>query len=152
MLPAAFVILDAFPLTPNGKIDRRALPAPQAGVRPDLASAFVAPRTPSEELLASIYARVLRVDRVGVEDSFFERGGHSLLATQAIVRVREAFGLDVPLLSLFERPTVAGMAAALADMLEDRATLDEIARAVMEVEALSDEEVQLRLACDSAPA
>jgi amino acid adenylation domain-containing protein len=152
MLPAAFVILDAFPLTPNGKIDRRALPAPQAGVRPDLASAFVAPRTPSEELLASIYARVLRVDRVGVEDSFFERGGHSLLATQAIVRVREAFGLDVPLLSLFERPTVAGMAAALGDMLEDRATLDEIALAVIEVEALSDEEVQLRLAGDSAPA
>jgi hypothetical protein len=92
------------------------------------------------------------VDRVGVEDSFFERGGHSLLATQAIVRVREAFGLDVPLLSLFERPTVAGMAAALGDMLEDRATLDEIALAVIEVEALSDEEVQLRLAGDSAPA
>jgi amino acid adenylation domain-containing protein len=146
MLPAAFVMLEAFPLTPNGKIDRRALPAPQSGVRPDLASAFVAPRTPAEELLASIYARVLRVDRVGVEDSFFERGGHSLLATQAIVRVREAFGLEVPLLSLFERPTVAGMAAALGDMLEDRTTLDEIASAVMEVEALSDAEVQARLA------
>src|SRR6266487_5243443 len=82
-------------LTPNGKLDRAALPAP-GGARPELGGEFVAPATPAQELLAGIWAQVLRLDRVGAEDSFFELGGHSLLATQVISRIRGVFDVEVP--------------------------------------------------------
>jgi amino acid adenylation domain-containing protein len=149
MIPAAFVALPAFPLTTNGKIDRRQLPDPQTVGRPDLADDYVAPRTPAEELVAGIYQQVLGVDRLGVLDDFFERGGHSILATQAIVRVREAFGTDLPLRVLFERPTVAGLVLALAETLGGAAVIDEIAATVLEVERLSDDEVRARVAADT---
>ena len=90
MVPAVFVLLDAFPLTANGKVDRRALPTPD-GRRPELDEAFVACRTPTEELLAEIWGQVLGVERVGIYDNFFQLGGHSLLATQVVSRIREAF-------------------------------------------------------------
>jgi phosphopantetheine binding protein/AMP-binding enzyme len=150
MLPAAFIAVDEFPLTPNGKIDRRRLPEPTSQGRPDPGAVFVAPRTAAEQLVAGVYRDVLRVDRVGANDDFFERGGHSLLATQAIVRIREAFGIDVPLRTLFERPTTAGMVLALADLLGDRTTLDEIAGAILEVNQLSDAEVRARLTAEAA--
>ncbi|HEV8581882.1 MAG TPA: non-ribosomal peptide synthase/polyketide synthase [Thermoanaerobaculia bacterium] len=108
MVPAAFVVLDAFPLTPSGKVDRRALPAPEAGAAP--ASAFAAPRGPLEELVAAIWAEVLRVERVGANDDFFALGGHSLLATQVVSRLRTALGIEVPLQKLFATPTVAALA------------------------------------------
>ncbi|MEU9191158.1 amino acid adenylation domain-containing protein [Streptomyces sp. NPDC048484] len=111
MIPAVYVELAGLPLTPNGKLDRAALPAPD-GARPDLA-AYTAPATPTEELLAEIWAQVLGVDRVGAEDDFFELGGHSLLATQAVSRIREVFETEVPLSSLFDRPTIAGLAAVI---------------------------------------
>jgi amino acid adenylation domain-containing protein len=149
MLPAAFVVLDAFPLNTNGKIDRRTLPDPQTQGRPVLATRCVPPDTPAERLIASVFEAVLRVDGVGVEDDFFERGGHSLLATQAIVRVREAFAVEIPLRALFDRPTVRGLIDALAEMLGGRPLVDEIARAVREVAALSDADVRAALS-DSA--
>ena len=109
MVPAVFVMLDAFPLTANGKVDRRALPMPD-GRRPELDEAYVAGRTPAEELLAEIWSHVLGVERVGIYDNFFQLGGHSLLATQVVSRIREAFQVEIPLRSMFEAPTVAGLA------------------------------------------
>jgi amino acid adenylation domain-containing protein len=112
MVPAVFVLLDALPLLSNGKIDRRALPAPDR-TRPELDRTFVAPRTPTEELLVGIWAQVLDLGRVGIHDNFFDLGGHSLLATQAVSRMRDAFQVDIPLRRLFEVPTVAGLAESI---------------------------------------
>ncbi len=118
MVPALFVTLPALPLTPNGKIDRRALPEPQSV--PLRTSEYVAPRTPEEEVVAGIWAGVLRVERVGVYDNFFVLGGHSLLATQVVSRLREAFHIPLPLRSIFEKPTVAGLAVEIANVRSGR--------------------------------
>jgi amino acid adenylation domain-containing protein len=112
MVPAVFVLLEALPLMPNGKIDRRALPSPDRS-RPELDKAFVAPRTPTEELLAEIWAQLLDLERVGIHDNFFDLGGHSLLATQLVSRMRETFQVEIPLRHLFEVPTVAGLAESI---------------------------------------
>jgi amino acid adenylation domain-containing protein/non-ribosomal peptide synthase protein (TIGR01720 family) len=109
MVPSYLVRLDRLPLTPTGKIDRRGLPEPSAPA-PDEGEDFVAPRHPVEEVLADIWAATLGVERVGARDNFFALGGHSLLATQVVARARAAFGVELPLRRLFERPTVAGMA------------------------------------------
>jgi acyl carrier protein len=109
MVPSVFVNLEAMPLSPSGKVDRRALPAP-AKTRRDLASAYVAPRNETEEKLVTICAQLLGLERVGVEDNFFELGGHSLLATHVMARVRNEFQVEIPLRSLFEGPTVADLA------------------------------------------
>ncbi|MCP4549379.1 MAG: amino acid adenylation domain-containing protein [bacterium] len=112
MIPSAFVVLDTMPLTPNGKVDRRALPASE-GIRPELAGEYVAPRTPAEEMLVDIWAQVLNFERVGVHDNFFEMGGHSLLATQIVSRVRETFQVELPLRVLFETPTIVELARSI---------------------------------------
>ncbi len=109
MVPATFVFLDDLPLTPSGKIDRRALPEPEA-VRPALDTVFVAPRNTAEERLTDLWAELLGIEQVGIHDNFFELGGHSLLATQLISRMREAFQVEIPLQSLFEGPTVEQLA------------------------------------------
>ncbi|HEX7318159.1 MAG TPA: amino acid adenylation domain-containing protein [Pyrinomonadaceae bacterium] len=112
MVPTAFVMLDAMPLTANGKVDRRALPEPGSAMH-ELAHAYVAPRTPVEEMLCGIWAEVLGTERVGINDNFFVLGGHSLLATKVVSRVRQGFGVEVALRTLFERPTVAGWALSV---------------------------------------
>ena len=111
MLPSAVVTLPALPLTPSGKVDRRALPAPDLG-EPE-GGASLAPRTPVEEVLAGIWADVLGRERVGVADNFFELGGHSLLATRVMARVCDLFQVEMPLRRLFETPTVAGLAKGI---------------------------------------
>ena len=109
MVPGAFVRLNELPLTPNGKLDRKRLPAPDASVR-EVMPQLAEPRSPSEELVASVWRQVLGIERVGSDENFFELGGHSLLATQVASRVRKVFGVEIELRQLFERPTVAGLA------------------------------------------
>ncbi|HBB32138.1 MAG TPA: hypothetical protein DDZ80_11635, partial [Cyanobacteria bacterium UBA8803] len=109
MLPSALVLMPALPLTANGKIDRRSLPAPSVSSL-TLEATFVAPRTATEKILAGIWAEVLGVEKIGIRDSFFELGGHSLLAIQTLSRVREAILIEIPLHFLFESPTIAQLA------------------------------------------
>lgn len=116
MVPASFVCLAALPLTPNGKVDRRALPAPLAIPR-SAADTFVPPSTPTEASVAAIWCAVLGVEQVGIHDDFFAIGGHSLLATQIISRCRAVFQLEIPLLSLFETRTIAGLAGQIARLM-----------------------------------
>jgi hypothetical protein len=109
MVPSAIVFMDRLPLTPNGKLDRKALPAPEFG-RAETENGYVGARTPAEEILAGIFGEVLRVDRVGIYDNFFEIGGHSLLATQVISRIRDVFGVGFGVRNIFERSTVESLA------------------------------------------
>jgi amino acid adenylation domain-containing protein len=112
MVPGAFVFLATMPLTPNGKIDHRTLPAPDSSLR-ELENNFVAPSTPTEETLAAIWAEVLGLQKVGIHDNFFELGGHSLLATSVISRIQEAFKIELPLRHLFEAPTIASLSQVI---------------------------------------
>ena len=111
MIPSAFVMLDALPLTSSGKIDRRALPAPELGAGAGEERSHVAPRGPVEEALAAIFAEVLKITDVSATADFFELGGHSLLATQVKARIAATFQVEVPLHAMFEAPTVAALAA-----------------------------------------
>ncbi|HLM68681.1 MAG TPA: amino acid adenylation domain-containing protein, partial [Longimicrobium sp.] len=108
IVPAAFVPMDVLPLTPNGKLDRRALPAPAGG---GSERAYVPPRTPTEQVLAGIWAEVLTLERVGAEDDFFDLGGHSLMATRVMGRVRRDLRVELPLRAIFEDPTLERLAA-----------------------------------------
>ncbi|MBH8561812.1 amino acid adenylation domain-containing protein [Nostoc sp. CENA67] len=112
MVPSAVVLLKELPLSSNGKVDRKALPSPEQ-VRSDLRGEFVPPRTFVEEMLAQIWAEVLKLDQVGIYDNFFELGGHSLLTTQLLAKLKENFNCDISLRSLLENPTVAGLAEKL---------------------------------------
>ena len=146
MVPAAFVALEAFPLTPNGKVDRNALPAPDAagGERAD----HIAPRTPEEEALATLWGNLLNLQRVDVRGNFFDLGGHSLLATQMLARIEYDFGVELPLRVLFESPTLEQMAARVAAACE---AADQLAMASMlqNFENMSDDEILQRLSTDS---
>jgi amino acid adenylation domain-containing protein len=138
MVPSAIVLLDAVPLTRNGKVDVAALPAPDELA---VGHAVVAPRNQVEQGLADIWRQVLRVEQIGVEDNFFDLGGHSLLATQVIARIRSTFHVQLPLRSLFDTPTVAGLAQQI-EALPQNAEDEEVAKLLQELEGLSDEEAE----------
>jgi len=118
MVPSAFVALEALPLTPHGKLDRKAFPAPDHASE----QAYIAPRNKTEEVLAKIWAEVLGLSRVCVEDNFFELGGHSLLAIQVIARTQDAFQKNLPVRRLFETPTVSGLAKWIESLSETQTT------------------------------
>ena len=123
MLPSVFVFVDALPLTPSGKIDRQALP-PADGARGEMAQGFVAPRTEIEELIAQTWENVLKLDRVGIDDNFFDIGGYSILAIQIVSRLREAFNREIGVRALFEKPTVAGLAGEIERLIRDGSVPD----------------------------
>ncbi len=121
MLPSHFVQLDALPLTPNGKVDRNALPQPGRERQEEVGDILIAPRNPIEEMLVIIWADLLELDQVSTADNFFELGGHSLLATQVITRLIDQVGVEIPLQTLFEEPTLAGLAARVQEVLQQEA-------------------------------
>jgi hypothetical protein len=136
MTPSAFVFLEALPLTANGKIDRRALPSPD-GARLEGETDYVAPRTPLEEVLAGIWAELLSIERIGVHDNFFSLGGHSLLITQLLARLLTMFKTELPLIAVFQSPTIAQFAEALKSYESKPGQTDRIAAAIRKVQQMS---------------
>jgi amino acid adenylation domain-containing protein len=138
MVPTAFVLLEAFPLTPNGKLDRHALPTPEtAGLN---LKEYVAPQNAVEEVLASIWADLLKIERVGIRDNFFDLGGHSLLATQLISRVRQTFRAELSLRDLFEEPKIANLSRILIANEAKPGQTEKIALAVKKIKTMSAED------------
>jgi acyl carrier protein len=144
MLPAAFVVLEEMPLTPNGKLDRKALPAP-GEVRSESATEFVPPRTAVEREMACIWSELLRVERVGVHDNFFDLGGHSLLATRLVSRIEQALAVRLPLRTVFELPTLDQMTKAVVAARVAEEDPAKIALMFKALEGLSQEEITLML-------
>lgn len=136
MVPSTFVLLAQLPKLPNGKLDRRNLPAPD-DMRPELETTFVAPRTPLEAQLARIWREVLGVEQIGVHDAFVELGGNSLQAAQVVSRASMATGVEIPLSAVFDVPTIEGLAQLIAQRLAERVQSEELERMLREVEALN---------------
>lgn len=118
MVPSAFVLLSDLPLTPSGKVDRRALPAPE-NLRPALAAAYVPPQTKVEQIIAAIWQEVLRVEKVGIHDNFFDLGGHSLLLSQVHAQLREKLRQDLSVVEMFQYPTISLLAKHLSQKQEE---------------------------------
>ena len=132
MVPAVIVPLPAIPRTPNGKVDRAALPAPEQGT--SSATEYVPPQTVVEEMIVEMWSEVLGLEKIGVTDNFFDLGGHSLKATQVLARVEEAFGVELPVRSLLEAPTILGLAEAIAYRLMEDADEETVAALLAEEE------------------
>ena len=141
MIPSAIVVLEDFPRLPNGKVDRKSLPVSGAQIVSP-ADVFVAPRGPLEEELAGIWSEILKIDRVGAFDDFFDLGGHSLLAMQAVSRLRRRFEVDLPLRRFAENANVAAMAIAVTDLRAQRFGAAELETALAEIAGLSEDEVR----------
>ncbi len=148
MIPSIFMILDEMPRTPIGKINRKALPAPDMD-RAAMENSYVAPRNSVEEMIAELWAEALQVKRVGIRDNFFDLGGHSLMATQIISRLRQEFQVDFPLRRLFETPTIESLALAIAECQAEQAEEGDVDDMLAEIEGLSDEEVEQLLKEDA---
>src|SRR5215213_2063424 len=142
MVPGMFVTVDELPLTTNAKVDRRQLLALAQQQSSQSSEEYVAPRTATEEVLTELWAEVLGIEKVGVNDDFFALGGHSLMATQLLSRVQKIFRVDLPLRRLFETPTVLGLVEALADAYGDLGPVEEISEMVKALQQMSDEELE----------
>jgi amino acid adenylation domain-containing protein len=150
MVPGSFVALAALPLTTSGKVDRRALPPPDDS-RPDLESRYVAPRTPTEELLAEIWQEVLQRKLIGVHDNFFALGGHSLLATRIVSRVQQKLHVELPLRAIFMGPTIEGLALLLLEQQAAAVAPDEIESLLRLLEGMPEERTLSESETMSAP-
>ncbi|RUR75333.1 non-ribosomal peptide synthetase [Chlorogloeopsis fritschii PCC 9212] len=144
MIPSAFVPLQTFPLTANGKVDRKALPAPDK-ISADIEQFFVAPRNSLEEQVVDIWSQVLRIEKVGIHNNFFALGGHSLLVTQLISRIRDALGVELLIQDVFANPTVAELSVIVTQKLAEQVDDESLARSLAELEDLSNEDIQLIL-------
>jgi amino acid adenylation domain-containing protein len=140
MIPSTFVPIDAVPRTASGKIDRLSLPSPESASAASAGPAYTAPRTPIEEAIAAIWADVLGVEKVGVDDDFFALGGHSLLATQIVAQLRSDFAVNLPLHALFSYPTVATLSQQVVELMQESPDSD-TEGLIAQLEGLSDEEV-----------
>jgi amino acid adenylation domain-containing protein/FkbM family methyltransferase len=147
MMPSAFIMLDALPLTPSGKVDRKALPLPDRA-KPRRETVFVAARTPLEEDLVNIWRELLGVEQIGIHDKFFELGGHSLLLTRLASRIHRTFGVEVPLRVLFNTPTVVDMTTAIAARQVEHEDQTEAHDLLEELKKLSPDEVKALLAAE----
>ena len=145
MIPSSFVLLDALPLTANGKLDRGALPDP-GNTRPDLSNSYAPPSTTTQAQLISIWSEVLSLDQIGVHDSFFDLGGHSLAAFRVVSRVIQTFALELPIKALFDAPTVAEMAAIIVQNQAKRVSDEDLAQMLREVEAMTEDEARKQIA------
>jgi hypothetical protein len=144
MLPTAFMRLDAMPLSTNGKVDRKALPAPDWSLI-ERESEFVAPRTPLEEVLAMIWEEVLGTLQVGVRDNFFVLGGYSLLGIQVMARILETFEIDLPVRYLYDAPTIESLAEVILAVEGQRVRIERTAHVLLRILQMSDEEVDAML-------
>lgn len=144
MVPSHFVFMNSFPVTPNGKIDRKALPEPDR-TRPELEATFVEPRNQVEEVLAGIWSELLNIEKVGINDNFFDLGGHSILVVQLVSRIREVFQEELPLRSVFEHPTILELAELLLEDPQKRARIEKTAELILKVSHLTDEEAEALL-------
>src|SRR5262249_46368207 len=144
MAPSTFVIMDELPLTPNGKIDRKRLPTPDQS-RPDLEQDFISPRNALETVLAGMWRQLFGIEQVGILDNFFDLGGHSLLATQLNSRLCETFQIDLPLRTIFESPTVAGLAEALSRCERSAGEFESTAQLLIQLDQLSEGEAEALL-------
>ena len=147
MIPAAFEVIGSLPVMPNGKIDRRALPEPQTPIEMD--ESFAGPRTPIEELLATTWREVLKLEQIGIHDNFFDLGGHSLLAARVVSNVRTTMDVEFGMVDVFQAPTIASLAELLYPRAMQQAPEDELAVLLAELEGLSDEEAQRRFEHES---
>ena len=149
MVPSFFVTLETLPLTHTGKLNRKLLPPPRQS-RNDLADAYLAPRTPLEEIIAEVLCEALHLPQVGIHDDFFTLGGHSLLAVRVIGRLRDRLELELPVRYLFESPTVAGLAAGVLQHQTANRDENEVDRLLSALEGLPEDEARRRLVCGDA--
>ncbi|WP_409269826.1 phosphopantetheine-binding protein, partial [Pseudomonas sp. KCJK9044] len=140
MVPTYLVLLTSLPLSPNGKLDRKALPTPDSSPRQQ---AYVAPQTPLQEQLAQVWQTLLKLERVGLHDNFFDLGGHSLLATQMLMQIRQQLGLDVPLKVLFQSDSLEQFAEQVKQLQTDvQPVEDELAKSLEALKRLSAQELE----------
>ena len=141
MVPSLVMLLDEMPLTPSGKINRRGLPEPDESARVVMQE-FVAPRTAVEAIVAKVWCEILGVEKIGVNDNFFDLGGHSLLATQVISRLKTSFKTNLPLRSLFESPTVAELAAEIVALEAQPGQAEKIAGVLQKLGGMTPEQMK----------